>query len=71
VALNREEKAMQRIEEICKGMAKQGSDEQWNGKEKLGKAMAMDARCSFDKQRRRTAATCDAMAKNRNDRLRH
>ena len=32
-------------------MAKQGSDEQWNGKEKLGKAMAMDARCSFDKQR--------------------
>ena len=31
-------------------MAKQGSDEQWNGKEKLGKAMAMDARCSFDKQ---------------------
>ncbi len=33
-------------------MAKQGSDEQWNGKEKLGKAMAMDARCSFDKQRK-------------------
>lgn len=23
-------KAMQRIEEICKGMAEQGSDEQWN-----------------------------------------
>nr|DAE49573.1 MAG TPA: hypothetical protein [Caudoviricetes sp.]DAH64443.1 MAG TPA: hypothetical protein [Caudoviricetes sp.]DAQ94775.1 MAG TPA: hypothetical protein [Caudoviricetes sp.] len=36
-----------------------------------GAAKAMDARCSFDKQRRRTAATCDAMAKNRNDRLRH
>nr|DAL69592.1 MAG TPA: hypothetical protein [Caudoviricetes sp.]DAU44118.1 MAG TPA: hypothetical protein [Caudoviricetes sp.] len=33
-------------------MAEQGSDEQWNGKEKLGKAIAMDARCSFDKQRR-------------------
>jgi hypothetical protein len=32
-------------------MAEQGSDEQWNGKEKLGKAMAMDERRSFDKQR--------------------
>nr|DAK96078.1 MAG TPA: N-terminal region of 4Fe-4S ferredoxin iron-sulfur binding [Caudoviricetes sp.] len=29
-------------------MAKQGSDEQWNGKEKLGKAMAMDARRRID-----------------------
>ena len=32
-------------------MAKQCSDEQWNGKEKLGKAMAKDAMCSFDKKR--------------------
>jgi hypothetical protein len=47
-------------------MAEQGSDEQWNGKEKLGKAMAMDERRSFDMQRQ-----CEAMAKNRNDRLRH
>jgi len=36
-------------------MARQCSDEQWNGKEKLGKAKAMDARRSFDKQRRSDA----------------
>jgi hypothetical protein len=47
-------------------MEEQSSDEQWNGKEKLGKAMAMDARCSFDMQRQ-----CGATAKNRNNRLRH
>jgi hypothetical protein len=35
----------------CSGMAKQGSDEQWNGKEKLVKAMAMDARRSIDRRR--------------------
>nr|DAM16110.1 MAG TPA: hypothetical protein [Caudoviricetes sp.] len=42
-----------------------------HGTDMSGAAMAMDARRSFDKQRHRTAATCDAMAKNRNDRLRH
>jgi hypothetical protein len=52
-------------------MAEQGLDEQWNGKEKLGKAMAMDARRSFDKQRRSVAWKCRATAKNRNNRLRH
>jgi hypothetical protein len=38
-------------------MAKQGSDEQWNSKEKIGKAMAMDARRSFDKQRQGETST--------------
>ena len=51
MALNCEAKVMQRIEEICKGMAKQGSDEQWNRKEKQGIAKAMDARRRIDKQR--------------------
>lgn len=42
-----------------------------HGTDMSGAAKAMDARRSFDKQRHRTAATCDAMAKNRNNRLRH
>lgn len=43
-------------------MAKQGSDEQWNGKEKIGKAMAMYARRGFDKQRQSEASTRAAKA---------
>lgn len=45
-------------------MAEQGSDEQWNGKEKLGKAMAMDERRSFDKQRQGMEQKRVAMAMN-------
>lgn len=45
-------------------MAEQGSDEQWNGKEKLGKAMAMDERRSFDKQRKSMEQKRVAMAMN-------
>lgn len=52
----------QRDEWSSKGMAKQGSDEQWNGKEKLGKAMAMDARRGFDKQRKCIAKRSEGIA---------
>lgn len=55
----------------CKGMAKQGSDKQWNSKEKQGIAKAMDARRRIDKQRQRQAMKRKGNAKNRNDRLRH
>lgn len=54
----------QRDEWSSKGMAEQGSDEQWNGKEKLGKAMAMDERRSFDKQRKGMEQKRVAMAMN-------
>lgn len=54
----------QRDEWSSKGMANQSSDEQWNGKEKLGKAMAMDARCGFDKQRKSMEQKRVAMAMN-------
>ena len=68
MALNREAKVMQRIEEICKGVAEKSVEMQWHGearlrramewrKEKLGKAMAMDARCGFDKQRQGETST--------------
>jgi hypothetical protein len=52
----------QRDEWSSKGMARQCSDEQWSGKEKLGKAMAMDARRGFDKQRKCIAKRSEGIA---------
>lgn len=49
-------------------MAKQGSDEQWNGQEKIGKAMAMYARRSFDKRRRGSARKSNEKRRNCVDR---
>lgn len=37
--LNREAKAMQRIEEICKGMAEKSVEMQWHGEARLRRAM--------------------------------
>lgn len=44
MALNREAKVMQRIEEICKGVAEKSIEMQWHGEARLRRAMALNGR---------------------------
>ena len=44
MALNREAKAMQRIEEICKGVAEKSIEMQWHGGARLRRAMELNGR---------------------------
>ena len=44
MALNREAKAMQRIEEICKGVAEKSMEMQWHGEARLRRAMELQGK---------------------------